>query len=1367
MKTAKNSIRTNMKKIIITSFCIFFSFYSLLAKENVNSGSGHRNGPIGGDHPLASCNASTAQTDLDINNVRTKIFINGDMWWDLVGTATYEVPKGSGKHSLFAGAVWVGGFDNNGNLRVAAQTYRQSGSDFWPGPIDTLTTDVTPDVCTKFDRHFRITRDEVQEAISHFTVPNGYPAGYLPPQVMQDWPGNGDDPEHGAGPGYTHFLAPFFDRNSDGIYDWQDGDYPWFELTSSTPVCDDRLLGDQSLWWVFNDVGNVHRETDSPSPIGLEIQAQAFAFATNDEINNMTFYKYKIINRNTTTNIDSCFFGAWVDPDLGNYNDDYVGCDVKRGFGYCYNGDENDEGIAGYGFNPPAVGVDFFQGPAADVGDGIDNDRDSCIDCTFITNAQGGIDTISDTIKPELIIMSKFVYYNNDFTVVGNPVGAQNYYGYLNGVWKDNVQMTYGGNGKGAGPGATTDKCDFMFPGNSDPNHWGTNGLPEADWDEVTAQNLPADRRFLQSSGPFTLLPGAVNYITTGAVWARATNGGRLASVRLVRQADDYAQALFNNCFKVVDGPDAPDITIRELDKELIMSIDNNKISNNYKEKYSEIDPNTSVTSFYSFQGYQIFQTVDPFVTVSDVHNPDKSRLVVQCDIKDGISQIVNNYFDQTTQGWSPVEEVNGSDVGLKHTFRITTDLFAQGDPSLVNHKTYYFIAVAYAYDAGESAGDPYVPAGRNQPYKSGRKNIKIYTAIPHSSDPENTGTVLNASFGDGPEITRIEGTGNGFQLGGDRASLDLKNDAEYSKLFYSPFMIDHPTYVKARGPVDIRIYDPIAIKGGNFNLWETAKLDTFINPADTVGYDSLVGTYFTVFNTDTTYHYVVSDTIWILKDSTSGQIDTSLKTLASPFDQLFPEFGFSINMAQTLQPGADATGGAGFIESTISYEIPTQRWWGGIYDDDTDPGLDWIKSGKESTDYAFTTNGSKDGQQVYEKIVGGSWTPFKFTSWESGKTSPGYNTQANAINKISDLGSIDVVITTDKSKWTKVTVIETSYADSLTVGNGKHSFIRQSPSLDINGNVIPGDIGHSYFPGYAVNVETGQRLNMAFGENSYYGPSHGYANGNGEDMKWNPNSDVTDTDVYGRYILGGRHAIYVFSPNTFYYPNGNRLAYIGPYNDAVYELDSIKVAAQTKSLWSSCMWVGFPALTSGEQLPDFYGTANGYKNDVKIRLRVTKPYSKYNPNSVALNDSLPYYSFSTFDLVPLIENADKAKSALDLINVVPNPYYAYSQYEKNQLDYRVKIVNLPPKCNVSIFTPSGTLVRKYKRDVASDNSGGGIYDPRSDLNLETSIDWDLKNTTGIPVASGLYIIHVEVPNVGEKVVKFFGVLRPIDLDTF
>ena len=56
------------------------------------------------------------------------------MWWNL-SDGKYEIPKNSGKHSMFAGSLWIGGLDDDDQLKVAAQTYRQSGNDFWPGPI--------------------------------------------------------------------------------------------------------------------------------------------------------------------------------------------------------------------------------------------------------------------------------------------------------------------------------------------------------------------------------------------------------------------------------------------------------------------------------------------------------------------------------------------------------------------------------------------------------------------------------------------------------------------------------------------------------------------------------------------------------------------------------------------------------------------------------------------------------------------------------------------------------------------------------------------------------------------------------------------------------------------------------------------------------------------------------------------------------------------------------------------------------------------------------------------------------------------------------------------------------------------------------
>ena len=504
-----------MKKIqslILIAICL--SSINIIAKEKISQSNIQKK-----TISILACNPSTSSSDLDIGNVRARIWINGDMWWDLTGTAIYEVPKGSGKHSLFSGALWIGGKDGAGNLKIAAQTYRQSGSDFWPGPIDTTNTSISTSQCLFYDKHWKVTRQQVLD----------FKNGAAPSQAIIDWPGNGN-PTYGE----ALFLAPFYDANGDGTYDYNGGDYPKYDFGTLPPGAMHKLNGDQTIWWVFNDVGDVHMETGSIYPIGIEIRAQAYAYCTNDaDLSNTTFYSYEIINRASSI-LNETYIGQFVDADLGKAFDDFVGCDVGRNLGYCYNGDTLDEGPMGYGSLLPAVGIDILQGPLADILDGIDNDHDSIID-------EVG----------EEITMSKFVYYNNDNSNSGNPSTALHYYNYLDGKWKDNSPLVYGGTGYQT-PGAIL--CNYMFPGSSDPSNFGTYGVdPGLDWSESLPcvgcpPNVPNDRRFIMSSGKFTMLPGSVTHITTAAVWASAP-GGIDSSMQALYRADDKIQTFFDNNF--------------------------------------------------------------------------------------------------------------------------------------------------------------------------------------------------------------------------------------------------------------------------------------------------------------------------------------------------------------------------------------------------------------------------------------------------------------------------------------------------------------------------------------------------------------------------------------------------------------------------------------------------------------------------------------------------------------------------------------------------------------------------------------------------------------------------------------------------
>jgi hypothetical protein len=1422
MRLKNSAFMNNTIKQIITFSLALFTVVAV-AKENVNVGlTSAVNTKV-----AAGCNPTTSQTDLDVNNVRTTIMAAGDMWWNLADPQ-YEIPKGGNKHSLFAGSLWIGGVDDGGQLKVAAMTYRQGGNDFWAGPLNTQNATISAEECTKWDKHFKLDRSEVEEYVARFdTDPT-----YVIPTSILEWPAHGD-----VSLGQDNFLAPFHDVNGNGIYEPYSGDYPDYNITGTNE--DASLFGDQTLWWVFNDKGNIHGETEAAA-LGLEIHAQAFGFSADNEVNDMTFYNYKIFNRSTLPLKDT-YFGQWVDPDLGKYDDDYVGCDVGLGLGFCYNGDAEDEGATGYGFNPPAIGVDFFQGPLSDEGDGLDNDRDGLVD---------EIDTIIDASGNEIflteqIIMSKFVYFNNDGTVQGNPNSGTDFYNYLQGVWKDNVPMTYGGDGKGGANGATTDECNFMFPGTSD------DAFPGQEWTEQTAGNIPADRRFIQSAGPFTLQPGAVNEITTGVVWARAKSGGQTASVNLLKIYDREAQALFDNNFNILNGPDAPDLTIRELDKELIFTLSNGETSNNIDENYSEKDPyitkpaNLAAYPNYEFQGYLVYQLKSATVSVTDLDDSDKARLVFRSDVKDTVSGIVNQYLDPILGVYTPVEEVasilssgviGSIDEGVQYSFQITEDKFALGNTSLVNHKTYYFMSMSYGYNRAEENASPYdVNAadydGRNQPYISGRRNIQIYSGIPHFTAPDAGGTTLNSSYGDGVELTRLEGTGNGG------AALEFTAETIEEILTSADHRAMNLTYEAGKGPIDISVVDPVKVPKGTFIL----KLQ---EP--------------TVTNTGA----ITSYSKWTLIDEATGYVKASAnQDIVVGTEVYVSALGLNVKVKQANNPGADPTNieANGFISGTIEFENVNDRWLSGLADvDDNDNGflwgLNWIRSGSYTNeDFAMLSdyNQNDDPNGVFEGAVlqtnnvnifggfetnGGSWAPYRFASYFN--DGPGYSNSTTNQSKMIDLNSVDIVFTNDTSNWTRCCVVEAQDDATLSIGQQSKMGLRQSPSVGKDGQPdASGTIGMGWFPGYAIDIETGERLNIIFAEDSWQ------TSENGADMIWNPTArTVTDERPSydpsaavgeqfsgGNYLFGGKHFIYVINGNSWVkgtedYKNGN-FADINDapnYDNGAWAHSRLLNGGEAGKwrVFQKVTWTSIPLLAPGRSLGTTIGST---KNDATVKLRVTKSYKQYetviadrilDKNAVLVIDSTyvvayqnssttwggksithagnsfdvgesfvatstsfsgstkarviegnslnifnPIYRFNTDGIVADKYNTEVAKNAMELINVVPNPYYGKSNYETNQLDNRVKITNLPQQATISIFTVSGTLVRKIKKDDSV-----------------TSVDWDLKNDYGIPIASGLYVIHVRGKFWDndarkfvekDKVIKWFGALRPIDMDTF
>ncbi|MFN3529189.1 MAG: hypothetical protein ACK417_04620 [Bacteroidia bacterium] len=289
---------------------------------------------------LANCNPPVSRTMMELNNIRAHYLVGGPHWTQANGNPGFEVPKASGRTSFNAMNFWMGGIDAMGLLKVAGQTYRQSSSlgiGFWPGPIMPDSAIISQGQCNLFDRSWKLTAAEIRHHRNNYQLPN-----YQVPANIAEWPGNGE-----VALGYSPDLAPFEDVNGNGLYDPENGDYP-------------LIPGDEAIWMVYNDRYNSNGHQSSA--LGIEVQETIFAFNRQGALRNAVFHQYKIINR-STVRLDSTFIGNFVEPALGNPNDDFIGCDVTHGMGIVYNADDDDEGPLGYGINPRQRHSRYFAVP--------------------------------------------------------------------------------------------------------------------------------------------------------------------------------------------------------------------------------------------------------------------------------------------------------------------------------------------------------------------------------------------------------------------------------------------------------------------------------------------------------------------------------------------------------------------------------------------------------------------------------------------------------------------------------------------------------------------------------------------------------------------------------------------------------------------------------------------------------------------------------------------------------------------------------------------------------------------------------------------------------------------------------------------
>lgn len=1316
----------------------------------------------------AGCAPGRAQVTQEINNVRARLLSGGDVWWDLQN-GRYEVPKGSGISALFAGGVWVGGVNTSNQIKLAGVTYRNQNNNFdwYPGPLDLMGA-TTDDVCRDWDKFFRVNSADVFRHINSFSESlasgTAYDCDSIPDDVKY-WPGRGNpywrEKYNFALPDQN--LGSFVDRSRDGIYDPCDGDYPTIQIRGCR--FDDfenaqELIPDEMFFWIYNDNGNAHRLSAGPS-IQMEVQVQAFAYATNDEINDMTFQRYRLINKANEDLVDT-YFAMWVDPDLGCYSDDYIGCDVDRSLAYTYNEDDLDgfapgcacRGVPTYCDRIPMVGTDYFRGPRGPK--------------VFLRNSNGEIilDENGNPIlrDPEVATgdkdtlielgMTSFIYMNN--AGVNNPPPPttdpegqdQQFYNYLRGLWRDGTPLTRGGTGFNP---ESSDTVKYVFPDSpNDPNGWSM----------CTVSLGFGDRRTLQATGPLLLQPGAIEELIIGVVFVPDIEHPCPDITRL-QFADDIAQSLFDNCFDITDGPDAPDMFGVELDRELILVLSNDTTkSNNKFELYEEVDlqaPASAEDKKYRFEGYKIYQLANANVSVQELNDISKARLIFQVDKNNGISEIFNWRSEINPlpggggeQVWTFTRMVDGEDKGIRNAFQVLEDQFATGNRALVNHRQYYFTVVAYAYNNYEDF-EPREGTGQRRAYLEGRRNLKNYVFTPR---PIVYGE-QKAVFGEAPIITRLSGVGN------QGVFLELE-DGIREAIVKGEFD-GRLVYKENAGPLDIRIFNPLEILDGKYRL-------------------ELLGE----FNSENRICAMAPGGKWKLTDLETGEVIASEKTLEQVNQQLIYRRGFSVSVNHVPEPGDDPEGENGAVGQILTYADPNgPQWFNAVIDgggglniggnilspvsatssaDRRDPGRKLSRMGTGHF-FPFALARSRPADPELE-------SPFYISpAWRIPDAHANITNEVNGNLRLQDLPNVDIVFTSNKDLWSRCIVVETASPDYYagnpqlaTFGNSRNFDIKERPSVDKNGNPDNTGTGFSWFPGYAIDVETGKRLNIFFGENSVFNESRASFLENGvpvgDDMIFNPSAQIiapdAPNDVRLQVVLGGQHFIYV-----------SRQEYDG-CADLGTRLRRNVAQPNKNNPISSIAWT---SVAIGNRAAPMLSLADGLiPNDLVVKLRVNNRFNRERilkqSNRTPFCDTEPQLPIYEFEFkgkqLRSLEQPEYA-GALSNINVVPNPYYAYSAYENSQFSNVVRITNLPMRSIVTIYNIEGNFVRRFDRDERPVRNVGSNPANR-EAAIIPFIEWDLKNAQGIPVGSGVYLVHILVPELGEeRTLKLFVVNRQFD----
>lgn len=255
-----------------------------------------------------------------INDTKITINTNGALFWDgQDGQFISPFEEGEPENTTMRTAgLWMAGTDASGNLKGGIQLYNEDDkTDFQPGVVDPLTGEAT-NLLTSV---YTVSRADID---AHLADLNDNGIIDNPNPNVFGWPARGnaffsDYHDGEVLPNTQQGLAPFWDNDTDGLYNPSAGDFPILGIRGCVET---PFYADEMAWFVYNDVLD-HTESATAS-LGMEIQVLVFGFACeNVPFKNSIFTYHKLINR-STEDISDLSIGVFTDFEIGNGSDDFI-----------------------------------------------------------------------------------------------------------------------------------------------------------------------------------------------------------------------------------------------------------------------------------------------------------------------------------------------------------------------------------------------------------------------------------------------------------------------------------------------------------------------------------------------------------------------------------------------------------------------------------------------------------------------------------------------------------------------------------------------------------------------------------------------------------------------------------------------------------------------------------------------------------------------------------------------------------------------------------------------------------------------------------------------------------------------------------